>query len=118
MLNTARTTATLIIPSNDEPHGVIRWDKTLIISQEMGPKNVSLTLTIVRQYGLIGGVVVSYETVQAQVLSNSDDRAAQPGLDFQVKKSDVVITAGVNSTQITLDIMHVSKTGPTSRLPA
>ena len=107
VLNTARAVATLLIPANDEPHGVIRWARTLIIAQDTGPKNVTLPLTIDRYPGLLGAVVVSYETVTPQGLSNHDDQVAQPGVDFRSVKSEVVIPAGVNSTQISLDITHV-----------
>lgn len=98
----------LIIPANDEPHGVISWRNAVVISQEEGPKNVTLSLFIMRQFGLIGDIVVAYETVQLSSIANDDERAAVPGVDFTAVKSTVDIPAGVNSTQITLDVTHVS----------
>ena len=108
MLNTARVTAMLIIPANDNPHGLISWKQALVISQEDGPKNVTLSVYIMRQFGLIGDIVVSYETVQLASVANRDERVAVAGVDYKAVRSTVDIPDGVNSTQITLDIMHVS----------
>ena len=108
VLNTARVTAMLIIPANDDPYGVISWKNTLIISQEDGPKDATLSVYIMRQYGVIGDIVVSYETVRLSSVPNDDERVAMPGVDFQAVRSTVEIQAGNNSTQITLDVTHVS----------
>ena len=108
MLNTARVTATLIIPANDNPHGLISWKEALVISQEDGPRNVTLSVYIMRQFGLIGDIAVSYETVQLESVGNSDERVAVAGVDYKAVRSTVDIPAGVNSSQITLDVMHVS----------
>ena len=108
MLNTARTTAMLVIPANDDPHGIISWKNSLIISQENGPKNVTLSVSIMRQFGLIGDLVVAYETVQNSNFANDDEQPAVPGVDYKAVTSTVDILAGMNSTQITLDISHVS----------
>ena len=108
VLNTARVTAMLIIPANDDPHGVISWKNTLVLSQEDGPKNITLSVYIMRQLGLIGDVVVSYETVQLTNVPHSDERVAMPGVDYEAVKSSVEIPAGQNLTYITLDIAHVS----------
>ena len=108
VLNTARVTAMLIIPANDDPYGVISWKNTLIISQEDGPKNTSLSVYIMRQFGLIGDVVVSYETVQLSSVAHDDEREAMPGVDYQAVRGTVEIPAGLNLTQITLDVTHVS----------
>lgn len=108
MLNSARVTAMLIIPANDDPHGVISWRTALVISQEDGPKNVTLSVYIMRQFGLIGDIVISYETVQLSSVVHNDEQAAVPGVDYKALRSTVEIPTGVNSTQITLDVAHVS----------
>ena len=108
VLNTARTTAMLVIPANDDPHGIISWKNSLIISQENGPKNVTVSVSIMRQFGLIGDLVVAYETVQLSSVANNDEQPAVPGVDYKAVTSTVDILAGMNSTQITLDISHVS----------
>lgn len=108
VLNTARVTAMLIIPANDDPHGMISWKNTLVISQEDGPKNTTLSVHIMRRYGLIGDIVVSYETVQLLSVTHGDDRVGLPGVDYKAVRSTVEIPAGQNSTQITLDVAHVS----------
>ncbi len=108
VLNTARVTAMLIIPANDDPHGVISWKNTLVISQEDGPKNTTLSVYIMRQFGLIGDIVVSYETVQLSSVAHVDERVAMPGIDYKAVRGTVEIPAGHNSTQITLDVAHVS----------
>ena len=108
VLNSARVTAMLIIPANDDPHGVISWKDTLVLSQEDSPKNTTLSVYITRQFGFIGDIVVSYETVQLSGVSHSDDRVAMPGVDYKAVKSTVEIPAGQNSTQINLEVAHVS----------
>ena len=109
VINTAGATAMLLIPANDEPHGVIAWKNAVVISQEDGPKNVTLPVYITRQSGLIGDVVVSYETVQLSSVANSDDEEiAVAGVDFKAMRSTVEIPAGMNSTRIDLEISHVS----------
>ena len=108
MLNTARTTAILVIPANDDPHGIISWKNSLIISQDNGPKNVTLSVSIMRQFGLIGDLVVAYETVQLSSVANNDEQPAVAGVDYKAVTSTVDILAGMNSTHITLDISHVS----------
>lgn len=108
VLNTARTTAMLVIPANDDPHGIISWKNSLIISQDNGPKNVTLSVSIMRQFGLIGDLVVAYETVQLSSVANNDEQPAVAGVDYKAVSSTVDILAGMNSTHITLDISHVS----------
>lgn len=108
VLNTARVTALLIIPANDDPHGVISWKNTLIISQEDGPKNTTLSVYIMRQFGLLEDIVVAYETVELSSVPHDDERVAMPDVDYKAVRSTVDIPAGQNSTQITLDVTHVS----------
>lgn len=108
VLNTARVTAMLIISANDDPHGVISWKNTLVISQEDGPKSTTFSVYIMRQFGVIGDIVVSYETVQLSSVPHDDERVAVPGVDYKAVTSTVEIPAGHNSTQITLDVTHVS----------
>lgn len=108
LINTARALATLIIPGNDEPHGIIGWSNTLYLSQEAKITNKSITLSITRQGGLIGGVVVSYETVVPVGALNGNEQAAVAGVDFVAKQGTVVLADGVNSTHITCEILHVS----------
>lgn len=98
----------LIIPANDDPHGVISWKDTLIISQEDGPKNTTLSVYIMRQFGLLGDIVVAYETVKLLSVPHDDERVAIPGDDYIAVRSTVDIPAGHNSTQISLDVTHVS----------
>ena len=98
----------LVIPANDDPYGVIGWKNALLISQEDGPKNITLSVDIMRWFGAIGDILVSYETVQLPSVKYSDDRVALAGVDFKAMSHTVEIPAGRNSTQITLDVAHVS----------
>lgn len=98
----------LIIPANDDPHGVISWKNTLIISQEDGPKNTTLSVYIMRQFGLLGDIVVAYETVKLLSVPHDDELVAMPYVDYKAVRSTVDIPAGHNSTQITLNVTHVS----------
>ena len=109
VLNSARAVAMLVIPANDEPHGVITWKNVVVISQEDGPKNVTLSVYVMRLFGLIGDIVVSFETVQLSNVSyNQGEQIAVAGVDFEAMQRTVDIPAGVNSTRIDLQISHVS----------
>ncbi|PFX17387.1 G-protein coupled receptor 98 [Stylophora pistillata] len=110
VLNSARVVAMLVIPANDDPYGVIGWKNTLLISQEDGPKNITLSVDIMRWFGAIGDILVSYETVQVPTAKYSDDRVALAGVDYKTMSNTVEISAGRNSTQITLDIAHYNDT--------
>lgn len=99
----------LVIPANDEPHGVITWKNAVVISQEDGPRNVTLSVYVMRLFGLIGDIVVSFETVQlSNVSNNQGEQIALAGVDFVAVQRTVEIPARANSTRIDLQISHVS----------
>ena len=99
----------LVIPANDEPHGVITWKNAVVISQEDGPRNVTLSVYVMRLFGLIGDIVVSFETVQlSNVSNNQGEQIALAGVDFEAVQRTVEIPARVNWTRIDLQISHVS----------
>ena len=79
-----------------------------MLSQEIFAQTKTVSLTVLRQQGLIGRVSVSYETVQAQSVAHANEKIAQPGVDYVSKKGLVGIAEGENSTTITVDILHVS----------
>lgn len=54
--------AVLTIQSSDEPHGLFVFtpgNRPLRVNEA----NVNITLTVVREFGILGSVAVSYETV-------------------------------------------------------
>ncbi|XP_048584248.1 adhesion G-protein coupled receptor V1 isoform X2 [Nematostella vectensis] len=108
VINTARSTAILIIPGNDDPHGVISWSRPVYLSQEPSLTNSSLILTIHRRGGTMGVVLVSYQTVRAIQGEYNNDQVAVPGVDYVTKTGQAVIQDGANSTSVSVDVIHGS----------
>lgn len=110
VLNTDKATAVLVIPSNGEPHGVIQWHDTLVLSQETFAQQKNITLTVVRTKGMIGGVIISYETVQALTVTQANEVIARPGADYITEKGVVRLGEGEDVANITIDVIHVCHT--------
>lgn len=49
-LNSLATTATLTVQASDNPHGVVEFQETSVLSEESNP----ITLTVVREFGTVG----------------------------------------------------------------
>lgn len=108
MINTARSIATLTIPGNDDPYGVIGWRYINYLSQASSVKNETTNMTITRSRGLIGSVVIGYQAITNADLLHSNEKSAKDGIDYVLNQKQVVIPAGMNSTDIQVDIIHVS----------
>ena len=102
-----RQEAVITVEANDAPHGVISWSPTFVTTMETDGRDNTVQLTIVREFGTIGSVVIGYTT-----LANSSlpaEERAEPLMDFVPATSEVVMGDGQSSSTVTLTILHVSK---------
>ena len=61
-LISTRSVSVITIEANDEPHGVVSWSPSSlsIKASEMEGANSAVTLTIVREFGTVGVLLVNY----------------------------------------------------------
>lgn len=105
-LISGRQEAVITVEANDSPHGVVSWSPIFITATETNSVDNTIQLTLVREFGTIGAVVISYSTLVNSSLP-SEERA-EPLMDFVPTTSEVVIGDGQSSTTISLTILHVS----------
>ena len=106
-LITGRQEAVITVEANDAPHGVISWSPTSVTTMETDGMDNTVQLTIVREFGTIGSVVIGYTTLVSSSLPA--EQRAEPLMDFVPATSEVVMGGGQSSSTITLTIIHVSK---------
>ena len=102
-----RQEAVITVEANDAPHGVISWSPTSVVTMETDGMDSTVQLTIVREFGTIGSVVIGYTTLVSSSLPA--EQRAEPLMDFVPATSEVVMGDGQSSSTITLTILHVSK---------
>ena len=107
-INSAQSTSTVIIRANDEPHGIVGWQRTIILAQESEATNSSVQLVIERQLGSISDIKVLYSTVRAKTNGSVNERPAVPNQDFIPVSSEILMADGVNVTNISIHVIHVS----------
>ncbi len=95
------TEAVVTVQANDDPHGVVAWSPTLRRVQELEGVNGVYQLTIVRESGAIGAIVISYSTA-----SNSSE--AQALEDYIPLAGEVVMVSGQTAATVALTVLHVS----------
>lgn len=103
-----RQEAVITVEANDAPHGVISWSPSLVTATETNGADSTVQLTLVREFGTIGSVVISYSTLVDSSLP--PEQRAEPLMDFVPSTSEVVMGDGQSSSIITLTILHVSYT--------
>ena len=101
-----REEAVITVEANDAPHGVISWSSASVVTMETDGVDNSVQLTIVREFGTIGSVVISYSTLINS--SSPSEQRAEPLMDFVPASSEVVMGDGQSSSTVTLTILHVS----------
>ena len=57
---TSRTQSVVTVEANDAPHGVLVWAATRIQVEEVDGVNSIVQLTILREFGSIGALLISY----------------------------------------------------------
>ena len=104
-LMAGQTEAVITVQANDDPHGVVGWSPTIVMVEEQEGSNNVVQLTLVREFGVIGAIVVSYTTELASNLS--DTQQAEPLMDFVPTSGEVVIGNGESSGTISVTILQV-----------
>lgn len=107
-INAARSTSIIIIRANDEPHGIVGWQRTNLLAQESEATNSTVQLIIERQLGSIGDIKVLYSTREATTNASAIEKPAVPNQDFVPVTSEVIMADGVNMTNISIHVIHVS----------
>lgn len=59
--------AFITVSANDAPHGVIVWSVVNVSSTEVEGQDSNLTLTLIREFGTIGSIVISFRLVRQLV---------------------------------------------------
>lgn len=104
-LASAQNVAVITVQANDDPHGVVTWSPLVIQTQEEEGRNSVLLLSIAREFGDIGAIIISYTTEMA--LFQPVQARAQALLDFVPASSDVVIGDGATSVNVSITILQV-----------
>lgn len=102
-LASGRSQAVVTVQANDNPHGVITWSPTLVMAEEVEGRNNEIQVSLIREFGAIGAIIISYAT---EVRVGSDD--AQALEDFIPRSGDVVMSDGQSSATISITILPVS----------
>ena len=91
-----RQEAVITVEANDAPHGVISWSPSLVTATETNGADSTVQLTLVREFGTIGSVVISYSTLVDSSLP--PEQRAEPLMDFVPSTSEVVMGDGQSSS--------------------
>ncbi len=101
-----RDQAVLTVQASDAPHGVITWSPAVVtVTEEDGLDNVVM-LSLVREFGSIGAVVIGYSTYVAS--SFPAEMRATALVDFVPSSGEVVMGDGVTVASVGVTILHVS----------
>lgn len=57
---TGQATSFITVTANDAPHGVVIWSSNTSLVDEVEGMNSAVTLSLVREFGTIGDILVSY----------------------------------------------------------
>ncbi|XP_039615272.1 adhesion G-protein coupled receptor V1 [Polypterus senegalus] len=99
--------AVLTVEASDEPYGVLKFapSSKMIFTRE---ENKTLQLFITREFGSLGAINITYETVKGslQPLNMTEVSLAEPGLDFLPVSGFIVLQPGQTSAVITVTILE------------
>ena len=57
-----RTQSVITVQANDAPHGVLVWSASIVSAIEQDSVDSSVQLTILREFGKIGAILISYRS--------------------------------------------------------
>ena len=97
--------AVITVQANDDPHGVVSWSSPRVLAREEEGSDSVVELSLLREFGDIAAIVVSYTTVVD--MSVPEEERAESLQDFIPSSGDVVIGNGETSTNITITIRQV-----------
>ena len=62
-----RTQSVITVQANDAPHGVVVWSASTVPAIEEDAGNSVVQLTILREFGSIGAILITYRYIQLLV---------------------------------------------------
>lgn len=104
-LASGQTVAVITVQANDDPHGVVTWSPLVIVAEEEEGRDNVVQLTLVREFGNTGAIIISYTTAMAVSLPLEEQ--AESLQDFIPASSDVVIGDGESSANVSITILQV-----------
>lgn len=124
MIDPATSTAVISVVANDFPHGQIRWAPSVIMIEEPNA-TMEVELTLIRESGAIGDIIISYRwayivycsfdycvplfcsTVNPSALLTGQDRALA-GEDYMFSNGTVLMTENTTTASVRITIFPVS----------
>ncbi|KAK2837424.1 hypothetical protein Q5P01_014636 [Channa striata] len=105
VIDKQRARALLVILPNGSPYGTIGWhvDSQVTLVQEPQKTPVNVTLSIVREQGSSGEVVIHYQTKAA--LHQPPSNQATAGIDYTTKEDTIIMINGATVALVTVTIL-------------
>lgn len=104
-LASGQSQAVITVQANDDPHGVVSWSPLTVTAEEQEGRDNVVQLTIVREFGTVGAIIISYTTAVDRSLPMQEQ--AESLQDFIPTSSDVVIGDGERSVNVSVTILQV-----------
>ncbi|XP_067885769.1 adhesion G-protein coupled receptor V1 [Heterodontus francisci] len=107
IINSQGYEAVLTVEASDEPHGVVKFAlSSQTVSIQEGNKTIQLFVN--RQFGSLGVINITFETVQGSLLPLNliEESLAEPGLDFLSVSGFVIMEEGETTTAINVTILE------------
>ena len=102
-----RTQAVLTVQANDEPHGIVTWSVGVVSVEEMEEVENVVQLSVLREFGAVGALVISYTTEMAASLPASNQAVAL--MDYVPSTGDIVMADNQTAATISITILQVRK---------
>ena len=103
----SQSQAVVTVEANDAPHGVITWTPSVVMVTEDEGIDNNVQLSLVREFGAIGAVVITYTTSVASLLP-LEQQAAEL-LDFIPTSGQVIMGNEETTASVTITVLHVSE---------
>ncbi|KAI6651563.1 G protein coupled receptor 98-like protein isoform X1 [Oopsacas minuta] len=105
-INPATSSAAVTIQANDYPHGLLTFSVTsrsVTVDEPETGNLTSVTITIIREYGLIGAITIELETQIAYTYPLNQQ--ADPTEDFFLATSQATMLSGAAVASITVSVL-------------
>ncbi len=101
-----REQAVVTVQASDAPHGVVSWLPAIVMVTEVEGVDSVAMLSLVREFGSIGAIIIEYSTSVASLFPS--ERQAAALVDFVPSSGEVVMGDGVREASVDVTILHVS----------
>lgn len=98
MISSSNGVAVITVLANDEPHGVFTWATSTTTATEVESDSNDVRVTIVREFGAVGAVEVSFTTVMAT--EGTSQYLAAAGEDYVPTTATALMENGVTSVTV------------------